>query len=220
HFIFRVELDPDPHSREPHRLTDFELATRLSYYLWSSTPDTELLELARGGLLHSPDVLREQVERMLADEKAQALIDNFAGQWLYTRGVIDAEPDPAIFPEFTPVIRDAMRQEADLFFREILEADHHVNKLVGADFTYLNGELAKHYAIERIEHDDFRRVQLQEEDQLGGLPSMGSLMTATSYPSRPSPGRRGHWVMKQLICNEPPAPSPGVAGLMEEVDNG
>ncbi|HYI02599.1 DUF1592 domain-containing protein [Hyalangium sp.] len=218
HFLYRVELDPAPASPAPHRLTDLELAARLAYFLWSSTPDEPLQTLAEAGELHEPMVLEEQVRRMLADPKAQALVENFAGQWLYLRAVDAAAPDPALFPAFDESLRRAMRQETELFFREFLTSDRPLRNMLDADFTYVNDRLAAHYGLPLPGSDTPRRVSLEGHPERMGLFAHGSLLTVTSLPTRTSPVKRGVWVLEQLLCSAPPAPPPNVEGLPPPVD--
>lgn len=206
HFVYRVELDADPTDLTPHPLNDHELATRLSYFLWSSTPDETLLSLADAGRLQDPAELETQVERMLADPRAQALVDNFAGQWLYTRSVSTASPEPSLFPDFDEALRAALIQETLLFFRTFLEEDRSLLELLDADETFLNARLAQHYGIEGEFGEDFKRTPLPPETR-GGILTHGSIQVATSYPDRTSPVFRGKFVLEQLLC-QPPAPPP------------
>ncbi|MFM7204939.1 MAG: DUF1592 domain-containing protein [Myxococcota bacterium] len=206
HFVYRVELDADPTDLTPHLLNDYELATRLAYFLWSSTPDEVLLSVAAEGRLQDPAELEMQVERMLTDPRAQALVDNFAGQWLYTRSVATASPEPSLFPDFDESLRAAMIQETLLFFRTFLDEDRSLLELVDADDTFLNARLAQHYGIEGDFGEDFVRVKLPRETR-GGILSHGSVQVATSYPDRTSPVFRGKFVLEQLLC-QPPAPPP------------
>lgn len=216
HFIYRVELDPDPNSLTPHSLNDYELASRMSYFIWSSMPDELLFEAASQGRLQDPGELQAQVTRMLADPKAQALVDNFAGQWLYTAALNDVQPDYAIFPDYDDELRDAMRGETQRFFQEFLHGDMSAWEMFTADFTYLNDRLAAHYGIPAPgSGQEMVRVELSDP-QRGGLLTHGSVLTVTSYPTRTSPVIRGKWILTQLLCSEPPPPPPGVEGLVEE----
>lgn len=217
HFIFRVELDEDPASLEPHALTDFELASRLSYFIWSSAPDDTLLALATEGTLNDDDTLVQQVTRMLDSAKSKALVENFAGQWLYTRAMKSVEPEPNTFPDFDDELAAGLKMETESFFQDFLANNTPVEELLSANFTYLNERVATHYGIEGIEGDHMRRVALGEGER-GGLLTQGSLLTVTSYPARTSPVQRGKWVLQQLLCSEPNPPPPGVEGLTEEVD--
>jgi hypothetical protein len=219
HFLYRIELDPAPRSVESHPLTDSELATRLSYFLWSSTPDEPLLALAEAGTLHEPTVLEDQVRRMLADPKARALVENFAGQWLYLRAVDSVEPDTALFP-FDEPLRGAMRQETELFFGELLTSDLPMRDMLDADFTYVNDRLAAHYGLPLPGSNTPRRVSLAGHPERAGLLGQASLLTVTSLPTRTSPVKRGVWVLEQLLCSAPPPPPPDVEGLPSPVDSG
>lgn len=217
HFIYRVEVDPGS-EEAPRRLSDYELASRLSYFLWSSMPDDVLFELASSGQLHDPEVLKAQVDRMLDDPRSQALVENFAGQWLYTRALVDVQPDYQYFPGFDEPLRQAMRQETELFFGVFLREDLGVDELFSADFTFLNDRLAQHYGLPSPGSGEAMvRVQLGGEERRGLL-TQGSVLTVTSYPTRTSPVKRGKWVLTQLLCSEPPPPPPGVEGLATEVN--
>jgi hypothetical protein len=208
-FVFRVELDPTPTSTTPHALTAHELAARLSYFLWSTTPDDELSKLADDGTLSKPDVLRAQVARMLKDPKAAALVDNFAGQWLYTRKLDEVQPDSAKFPGFDAPLRAAMKRETELLFEEIAFHGVPANKLLTADFTFLNDRLAKHYGLPAVNSSEPKRVNLTG-DQRAGFLSHGAILTVTSHPSNTSPVLRGKWVLNELLCQDIPPPPPGV----------
>ena len=213
HFLFKVELDPYPNDpRAVHPLNEFELATRLSYFLWSSMPDEELRRHAREGTLHSD--LKPQVRRMLKDDKARALARNFAGQWLQLPKLQTAEPDRNRFPQFDDALRHAMRTETELFFSAIVSEDRSLLELVDADFTFLNGTLARHYGIADIEGDEFRRVALDGTSR-GGLLTQASILTLTSNPDRTSPVRRGKWIMTNILGTPPPSPPPGVSELAD-----
>lgn len=217
HFIFRVELDEDPTSLDPHDLSDYELASRLSYFIWSSMPDETLLSLAEDGSLNDDDTLAEQVERMINDSRSQALVDNFAGQWLYTRAMNSVEPEPNTFPDFDDTLAQGLRLETEHFFKAFVNENIPVEKLLTADFTYLNERVASHYGIEGVTGSEMRRVEVAPGDNRGGLLTQGSLLTVTSYPARTSPVQRGKWVLEQMLCNEPAPPPPGVEGLAEEM---
>ena len=213
HFVFRAE--PDPVLGNVRPLNDHEVASRLSYFLWSSMPDDELRDLADAGELADPDVLATQVDRMLEDPRAIALVDNFAGQWLYIRDVANVFPDIWVFPSFSVELLDAMIEEMRLFFWSFITDDTPMLDLLTADYSYLNARLAAHYGIHGMEGEDFRRVSL------GGLPRRGiltqaGLLTVLSTPNRTSLVRRGKWVLGQLLCSEPSAPPPGVEGLPEQ----
>lgn len=214
-FLFRVEVPPkDAAPGDIVPLTDHQLASRLSYFLWSSTPDETLLKLADEGRLSDEAVLRQEVERMLADPKADALADNFASQWLGIRNLQTAEPDPERFKEFNDELREAMRQETRLLFLEIMRSDRSILDLLDADETFLNESLAKHYGIEGVEGDHFRRVSLAGTPRRGIL-THASVLTLTSNPTRTSPVKRGKWILENVLGTPPPDPPPGVPELEE-----
>jgi hypothetical protein len=213
HFIYRPELDDDLTSTEPHLLNDYELASRISYFLWSSMPDDALFEAAANGSLRDEAGLRAEVDRMLSDPKAQALVDNFAGQWLRIRSLEDHVPDYAPFPEWDDALRDSMSQEARLFFGEFLRGNAGMDEFLLTDFAFLNDRLAAHYALPFDLGAELERVDLGETDTRFGLLTLGSLLTVTSTPIRTSPVKRGVWILEQLLCSEPPPPPPGVEGL-------
>ena len=213
-FLFRVELDPDPTSLEPHALDDYELASRLSYFLWSSMPDPTLLGLAAQGTLDQDATLRAQVARMLEDEKARALVDNFAGQWLFIRALDDHQPDYQEFPDFDDALRASMRSETELYFREFLFGGATMDRFLTADFTFADERLARHYGLPSP-GGDFERVSLAGTDRMGLLTHAGVLMV-NSYPTRTSPVKRGKWVLEQLLCTPPPSPPADIPALVEE----
>ncbi len=216
HFLFRIERDPDPtDATKIHKVSDIELASRLSYFLWSSMPDDELLALAEGNKLRAPGVLEAQVKRMLADEKAAALADNFAGQWLETRNLDVVKPDPQKFPAWGPELRDAMKTETRMFFEAILRENRPLSDFLDARFTFLNELLAKHYGIEGVTGPDFRRVELKT-DQRGGILAQASVLTVSSYPTRTSPVIRGKYLLENILGAPPPPPPPNLPRLNEE----
>ena len=215
HFIYRPELDDDPSSAEPHPLNDYELASRLSYFLWSSMPDDALFQAAADGRLRDDGGLRAEVDRMLSDPKSDALIDNFAGQWLRIRALDDHVPDYAAFPEWDGALQSAMREEAKRFFSDFLRGDVGMNEFLLTDFTYLNDRLAAHYGLPFDLGSELERVSLGPTDSRFGLLTLGALLTVTSTPTRTSPVKRGVWILEQLLCAEPPPPPPGVEGLPE-----
>jgi hypothetical protein len=180
HFIFRPEFDTDPTSMEAHPLGDYELASRLSYFLWSSMPDEALFEAAKNGDLRDPEGIQEQVQRMIDDPKSDRLVENFAGQWLYTRALKNHEPDYAAFPTFDEPLRNAMRRETELFLREFLRQDHELPELLTANFTFVNDRLAAHYGLDP-QGSDFVKVMLPTPDR-GGLLKQAGVLTVTSYP--------------------------------------
>jgi len=215
-FLFRIERDPA--SAAPaaaYRISGAELASRLSYFLWSSMPDDELLDLAERGELSRADILEQQVRRMLADERSRSLVTNFAGQWLYLRNLDSFIPDMRLFPDFDDNLRQAMRQETELFFASVVREDRSVLDLVKADYTFLNERLAKHYGIPHVYGSEFRRVAVADQDHRGGLLRHGSILAVTSYATRTSPVIRGHWILKNLIGEPPPPPPPNVPALKD-----
>jgi hypothetical protein len=215
-FLFRIERDPPGVApATPYKLSDFELASRLSFFLWSSIPDDELLDAASAGRLSDPAVLGAQVDRMVADPKANAFVDNFAGQWLYLRNLEATVPVQSIFPDFDDTLRQALRRETELFFESIVREDRSALELLTADYTFLNGRVAKHYGIDGIEGPDFRRVELGPDSPRRGLLGHGSILAVTSYPDRTSPVVRGKWILENLLGAPPPAPPPDVPGLVE-----
>lgn len=215
-FLFRVEIDPRPNdARAKHPLGNYELASRLSYFLWSSMPDEELFALAAKGSLHSPKVLAAQVRRMLKDPKARALTDNFASQWLHLRNLNTVSPDPKTFPTFNEALRTAMRRETELFFGAIVREDRSILEFLDSRFTFLNEPLARHYGVEGVSGQQFRRVALAGRER-GGLLTQASILTVTSNPTRTSPVKRGKWVLEQILGTPPPPPPPGVAELPDD----
>jgi hypothetical protein len=208
HFIYRVEIDPAPTSLEPHLLTDFELASRLSYFIWSSMPDDELLAAADAGLLRDPSEIEAQALRMLDDPKARALVDNFAGQGLFTRDVAEVAPDYMLFPTFDDELREAMRLETETFFQSFLEDDLPVTEMLTADWGFVNDRLAEHYGMTPPGSTTPTRVTLPADRR--GLLGQGSVLTVTSHAARTSIVKRGRWILEQLLCEPPPPPPPGV----------
>jgi hypothetical protein len=219
-FVFRVEIPPPGvRPNEPYRSSDTELASRLSFFLWSSIPDEELLNLAIQGKLHEPDVLKRQTRRMLADERSQALIANFAGQWLYLRDLKSATPDLNVFPDFDDNLRQAFQRETELLFQSIVREDRSVLDLLDADYTFVNERLAKHYGIANVYGPDFRRVPVPS-DARRGLLGQGSILLVTSNANRTSPVQRGKWILENLLGSPPPLPPPNVPPLKENSDGG
>src|SRR5262245_32914731 len=212
HFLFRIERDPSPDPTSIHRVSDIELASRLSYCPWSSMPDDELLALPDAGKIRAS--LGAQVKRMLADDKAAALADNFAGQWLETRNLDVVKPDPQKFPSWSPELRDAMKTETRMFFEAMLRENRPLSDFLDARFTFLQETLAKHYGIEGVMGTEFRRVDLNT-DQRGGILSQASVLTVSSYPTRTSPVIRGKYVLQNILGAPPPAPPPDVPVLDE-----
>ena len=219
-FLFRVERDPAGAAPGSiYRLNDFELASRLSFFLWSSIPDDELLDLADGGKLKDPAVFEQQVRRMLADRRSRTLVSNFAGQWLYLRNLSRVQPDPDVFPEFDDNLRQAFQRETELLIEAIVREDRSVVDLLDANFTYLNERLARHYQIPNVHGSNFRRVNLTDEDRLGLL-GQGSILTVTSYPTRTSPVLRGKWILENLLGTPPPPPPANVPDLKDHAADG
>jgi mono/diheme cytochrome c family protein len=217
-FLFRIERDPagiPPGTA--YRVGGLELASRLSYFLWSSMPDDELLDVAIRGELERSDVLEAQVRRMLADERSRSLVSNFAGQWLYLRNLEDVIPDMRLFPDFDDNLRQALRQETELFVESILREDRSVLELIKADYTYLNERLAKHYEIPHVYGSRFRRVAVDGGSHRGGLLRHGSILAVSSYATRTSPVIRGQWVLKNLLGTPPPPPPANVPALEENI---
>jgi len=213
HFLFRVERDPDPRNPSAaHQLTDYELASRLSYFLWSSMPDAELLRLAGENQLRNQDVLTAQVKRMLADPKSNALVDNFAGQWLELRNLNSVKPDPDKFPEF-PALRADMRHETELFFDSILHENRSILDFIDGKYSFLNERLAKFYGVPGVEGDRFRRVDLSAVPERSGILTQASVLTVSSYPNRTSPVIRGKYVLENILNDPPPPPPPNVPSL-------
>ena len=215
-FLFRVERDPAGLPPDtPYQIPDMELASRLSFFLWSSVPDDELTEIAQRGELQKQDVLHQQVERMLADVRSQALIRNFAGQWLYLRNLPATVPHHVRFPNFDVALQQAFRRETELFFESIVRGNRSALELLTARHTFVNERLAQHYGIPNIVGPEFRRVELPDESPRGGLLGHGSILTVTAYPTRTSPVLRGKWILENLLGYDPPPPPPGVESLAE-----
>lgn len=212
-FLFRVEQDPPGSAPGAvYALNDYELASRLSFFLWSSIPDDQLLDIADQGKLKDSAVLAQQVRRMLDDPRAQALVDNLGGQWLYLRNLATAKPDPEEFADFDDPLRRALEQETKLFFASVIREDRSILTLLDANYTYLNQRLAEHYGIPRIYGSQFRRVTLSDPNR-GGLLGQGSILTVTSYPNRTSVVQRGKWVLENLLGAPPPPPPPDIPDL-------
>ena len=219
-FLFRIERDPDGVGPlVAYRVSDLELASRLSFFLWSSVPDDELLEAATANELRDPEVLAAQVHRMLDDPRAEALTTNFASQWLHLRNLDAAQPDPRLFPDFDDNLRQGFRRETQLFFESILSEDRSVVDLLTADYTYLNERVAKHYGVPYVYGDHFRRVSLPESSPRAGLLGHGSILTVTSYATRTSPVLRGKWILENLLGTPPPPPPANVPPLDETRSN-
>ncbi len=219
-FLFRIERDPpNVASNTAYSISDVALASRLSFFLWSSIPDDELLDLAEKGKLSDPVVLQQQVSRMVADSRSKALVNNFAGQWLYLRNMRDVSPDPELFPDFDDELREAMQKETELFFESMLREDRSVLDLLMADYTFVNERLARHYEIPNVYGSRLRQVTLTDEARKGLL-GQGSILTLTSKARRTSPVLRGKWVLEQLLGLPPPPPPPNVPLLEEQESKG
>lgn len=216
-FLFHIEQDPAGIApKTPYKVSDIQLASRLSFFIWSSIPDDELLETAIRGDLSKPKVLTKQVRRMLSDPRAQSMASNFADQWLYLRNLDSLTPDSRLFPDFDDNLRQAFRRETELFFESILRDDRSVLELLKTDYTFLNERLAKHYGIPGIQGSHFRKVALKPEWQRGGLLRHGSVLSVTSYATRTSPVIRGNWILGNLLGSPPPPPPPNLPPLKEK----
>jgi hypothetical protein len=220
-FLFRVERDPAGVAPEtPYRISDLELASRLSFFLWSSIPDDELLDAAVAGTLKQPAVLERQVRRMLADERSETLVTNFASQWLHLRNLDSITPDMRLFPDFDDNLRQAFRQETELFFDSVLREDRSALDLLRANYTFVNERLAKHYGIPQVYGSRFRKITLRDEDPRGGLLRQASILMVTSYATRTSPVIRGKWVLDNILGVPPPPPLPDVPALKDNTVDG
>ena len=211
-FIYRSEIEPvDLRPGAPYRIGDLELASRLSFFLWSSIPDEELISVAAEGGLRDAAVLEQQVKRMIADPRSQAFIQNFTGQWLNVRGIAASEPVVELFPNFDSTLREAFRREIELFFGSVIREDRSILELLTADYTFVNERLARHYGIPDVYGSQFRRVTLGPELQMRrGLLGKGALLTTTSEAARTSPVKRGKWFLETFLNVSPPDPPPGV----------
>jgi hypothetical protein len=219
-FLFRAESEPGRvASGSVYPVGDLDLASRLSFFLWSSIPDDELLNVAARGKLKNPAVLDREVRRMLADPKAAALVNNFAEQWLFLRNVQSVLPDEATFPNFDDNLRQAFRRETELFFESVVKEDRDVMDLLTANYTFVNERLARHYGIPNVYGSQFRRVILTN-DARRGLLGQGSILSVTSYPTRTSPVLRGKWIMENVMGTPPPAPPPNVPPLKDQAQGG
>ncbi|MEO8592609.1 MAG: DUF1592 domain-containing protein [Candidatus Solibacter sp.] len=218
-FLFRIERDPaGAASGTVYRISDLDLASRLSFFIWSSIPDDELLESAAQGKLRNPAELARQTRRMLADPRAKTLVDNFAEQWLYLRNLAAVTPDVRLFPDFDDNLRQSMRQETEFLFESIMREDRNVLDLIRANYTFLNERLAKHYGIPDVYGSRFRRFTFGPGDPRGGLLGQASILTVTSYATRTSPVLRGKWILANLLGNPPTPPPPNVPTLKENPD--
>ena len=220
-FLFRIERDPKT-SASVYRLSDFELASRLSFFLWSSIPDDELLALAEQGKLSNATVLQQQVNRLLADPRSEAFVKNFGGQWLHLRNLETSKPDPDVYPSYDDNLKLAFERETELFFESVLRENRSVLELLDADYTFLNQRLAEHYGIRGVYGSQFRRVTLtgQQRAARGGLLGQGSILTVTSYPNRTSVVQRGKWILENLLGSPPPPPPPDIPDLKPKSSDG
>src|SRR5215471_1883101 len=216
-FVFRFERDPaNIPAGTAHRVTDLELASRLSFFLWSSIPDDELLTAAEQGKLKDPAVLQQQVRRMLKDPRSQSLVTNFSGQWLYLRELKNRNPDLIMYPDFDDNLRQAFQRETELLFDSVVREDRSVFDVLNANYTFVNERLARHYGIPNVYGSDFRRVTVEKDRR--GLLGQGSFLTVTSNPNRTSPVSRGSWVLENLLGSPPPSPPPNVPPLPENTN--
>jgi hypothetical protein len=219
HFLFRVEFDRRPDNpKSIHPINSYELASRLSYFLWSSMPDDELFELARKKTLSEPDVLEKQVRRILKDPRSRALVDNFAGQWLQLRNLKDFKPEPDLFPAFDDKLRSAMLQETELFFENAVREDRSILDFIDADYTFVNERLAKHYGLPGVKGEQFRRVSLTGTPR-GGILTQAAVLSVSSNPTRTSPVKRGKWILENILGTPPPPPPAGVEELKEDKES-
>ena len=215
-FIFRIERDPSSVApNTPYRLNDLELASRLSYFMWSSIPDDELLSLAERGKLKDSEVLEHQVRRMLADPRSKSLVENFAGQWLYLRNLKTKTPNRDVYPDFDENLRQAFAEETELLLGSMIREDQPVLNLLSADYTFLNERLARHYGVPNIYGNRFRRVALAD-DSRKGLLGQGSILTLTALANRTSVVQRGKWVLENILGSPVPPPPPNVPPLKEK----
>jgi hypothetical protein len=217
-FVFRRESEPaNVAAGQTYRISDVEMASRLSFFIWSSIPDDELLSLASQNKLHDNAVLEQQVRRMLKDPRSQQLVSNFAGQWLSLRALQSQTPVPSEYPDFDDVLRQAMRTETEMFVNSVVQEDRPVTDLLDANYTFLNERLAEHYGIPNIYGSNFRRVELPPEfDMRRGLIGKGSFLTISSVPNRTSPVGRGKFTLQMFLGVEPPAPPPNVPDLPKQ----
>ena len=219
-FLFRIESDPEKATPDGvYPISDIDLASHLSFFLWSSLPDDQLLELGEQGRLKDPQVLEQQVRRLLADPRSRALVTNFGGQWLHLRNLDSVRPDPTVFPYFDDNLREALRLETEFFLESLLQEDRSVLDILNADHTFVNERLARHYGIPDIYGSHFRRVVLDQEERRG-LMGKGSLLTVTSYANRTSPVLRGKWVLDHILGTPPAPPPPNIPDLVEKTEDG
>jgi hypothetical protein len=216
HFLYRIEQQrPAASGDGTAPLSDYELASRLSYFLWSSTPGEELLHVASEGRLRQPAVLNAQVRRMLQDAKSSELVKNFGGQWLQLANIDVVRPDFQKFPEWEDSLRASMRRETELFLGNIVQQDRSVLEMLDADYTFMNERLARFYGVDGVTGPEFRKVPMTGTQRGGGLLAQASLLTVSSYSTRTSPVLRGKWILENLLNQPPPPPPPGVPPLNE-----
>lgn len=220
-FLFRLEFDPAGAAPgTAQKVSDWDLASRLSFFLWSSIPDDALLNLARDGKLRDPQILSAQVRRMLADRRAGTMVDNFAAQWLGLRSLGELKPDPKIYPDFDSALATDFEEETRLFIRSVIRENRSVLDLIGADYTYLNERLAQNYGVPDVIGPGFRRVSVAGKPERGGLLGQGSILLLTSHTTKTSPVLRGKWILDNLLNSPPPPPPPGVPPLDESPADG
>jgi mono/diheme cytochrome c family protein len=218
-FLFRVEKDPAGAAPGTvYRVSDIDLASRMSFFLWSSIPDDELLDVASRGQLKDPAILARQVKRMLADPKADSLVTNFASQWLYLRNLDGVRPDDQIFPDFDESLRQALKKETELFFGSVIREDRSVLDLLRANYSFVNDRLARHYGIPNVYGSQFRRITFPADSPRGGLLGQGAILTVTAYANRTSPVVRGKWVLTNILGTAPPPPPANVPPLADSTD--
>ena len=218
-FLFRLESQPvGVAPNTPYKVSDLDLASRLSFFLWSSIPDEELVRVAEKKSLHKPEVLQQQLRRMLADARSQALVESFAGQWLHVRNVAGHQPSPEVLFHYDDNLRKALERETKMLFESIIRENRSVIDLLNADYTYLNERLARHYGIPGVFGERFRRVSLPPDSPRRGLLGHGSILMTTSYPNRTSPVIRGKWILENIFGAPPPPPPPNVPELKDERD--
>jgi mono/diheme cytochrome c family protein len=218
-FLFRFEPDPpEVAANAMYRVDDMALASRLSFFLWSTIPDEQLLNLASQGKLKDPAILEQQVKRMLADQRSAALVDNFAEQWLFLRNLKTSAPNLDAFPDFDDNLREAMKEETKLFFSSIMHEDRNIMDLLTADYTFVNERLARHYGIPNVYGSQFRRIKITDENRRGLL-GQASILTITSYPNRTSPVQRGKWILTNVLGTPPTPPPPNVPELKDNAEN-
>jgi hypothetical protein len=221
-FLFRIEIDPpaalsatDPSKPVVYLVSDNEFVTRLSYFLWSSTPDDELLSLAASHRIREPATLEAQVKRMLLDPRSSALVENFAGQWLELRNLDDYRPDTKVYPTWDDALRTSMKRETEVFFENIMRQDRSILELLNSDYTFVNERLAKHYGLPEMKGEEFRRVSLAGTKR-GGVLTQASVLTVTAMPTRTSPVKRGKFILENVLGTPPPPPPPDVPALSEQ----